>query len=113
MLYKWDFKITDFNQSTNKMSIYIFIYHYLKHLVNDRSTGGQPIDHLYNYLRWRQIYTLGIKEWPCLLCEKLRKEMYQKERHATSINNAVGAQYELKTPELCTSWPKLDFGGGE
>ena len=86
--------------------------HYLKHLVKDRSTGRQPIDHLYNYLRWRQIYKLGIKEWPCLLCEKLRKEMSQKELHATSRKNAVGTRYELKTSELCTSWPKLDFGGG-
>ena len=87
--------------------------HYLKHLVKDRSTERQPIGYLRNYLRWKHIYQLGIKEWPCLLCEKLRKEFFEKERHSTSRKNAVGKQYKSKTFELCTSWPKLDFGGGD
>ena len=87
--------------------------HYLKHLVKNRSSERQQSDNLNKYLKWRHMYKLNMKEWPCILCEKLRKEAMEKKRTQGSRKDSIGNRHKPKSSELCTSWPKLNFGRGK
>ena len=85
--------------------------HYLKHLVSNMAAGVKGRVDLSDYLRWKKTYELNLKEWPCLLCEKLRK----KRLTQMMLSSAIGRnsyQNKLLSSELCTSWPTLDFSGG-
>ena len=86
--------------------------HYLKHLVKESSKKDVRRVHLGDYLRWKAIYNLYLTEWPCLLCEKLRRKKIYKEKYLKIESSRNEYQPELVSSELCTSWPTLDFSGG-
>ena len=82
---------------------------YLKHLVNYEVAGIKDKVDLFDYLQWREEYELKLKEWPCILCEKLRNSQTKVQ------NNVVRRNIYLEkslSSELCTNWPTLNFGGG-
>ena len=84
--------------------------HYLKHLVNNRAGGIRGRVDVNDYVRWKNNYELNLKEWPCLLCEKLREKRTKVTLPSTTGRNLY--QNKLLSSELCTSWPTLDFSGG-
>ena len=86
--------------------------HYLKHLAKVRSPDKLQSDHLQNYLKWKDYYQLSLRDWPCILCENLRKELFHKKSVPTFRKSSQESNHRSKFSELCTSWPKLDFGGG-
>ena len=86
--------------------------HYLKHLVKESSRDAPGRVHLGDYLRWKTIYNLYLTEWPCLLCEKLRRKKIYKERYLKLKSSRNEFPTKQFSSELCTSWPKLDFSGG-
>ena len=61
--------------------------HYLKHLVNTDLTEITTNVNLGDYLQWKKEYQFQLKEWPCLLCEKLRHNINKKEEHVTKYKN--------------------------
>ena len=86
--------------------------YYLKHLGDDRFSTVQGKVELSDYLQWKTNYELKLKEWPCLLCETLRQK---SNNIKTYLNDGSGTNRhpnKLIAPELCTSWPTLDFSGG-
>jgi len=91
--------------------------HYLKHLASSSNRhpgdGGARTAMLYDYLKWKNEYEIHVKEWPCELCERLRKHKKTAKRtygDDARSKNIMGLNKKVST-ELCTSWPTLDFSG--
>ena len=72
--------------------------HYIKHLANEPGTAAQ-------FNRWKRHFRLDIQEWPCLLCEHVKKA---KKLPRLLMPRPPVSRHK----ELCTSWPHLDFSGG-
>jgi len=86
--------------------------HYLTHLVKESSQKVLGRVHLSDYLRWKTMYNLYLTEWPCLLCENLRRKQIYKEKYLKAESSRNEYETKLASSELCTSWPTLDFSGG-
>ena len=83
---------------------------YLKHLVKYKMTGTKGGVDLLDYLRWRELFELELKEWPCLLCEILRKNKSKIQNTEVRKNTY---QENIVASELCTNWPTLNFSGAK